>query len=67
MPIKNIKIEILKNIRMCFFLISQGSFNPKIRFLGQNVCSVARERRDTQTDMKVNSEDTLPDDSFYFY
>ena len=26
-----------------FFLMTQGSFNPKIRFLGQKVCSVARE------------------------
>ena len=34
---------------MRFFLMSQGSFNPKIRFLGQKVCSVAR----TQTDRKV--------------
>ena len=32
---------------MCFFLMSQGSFTPKIRFLGQKVCSVAR---DTHTD-----------------
>ena len=35
------------------------SFNPKIRFLGQNVCSVAREQTDTQTHTKVNTEDTL--------
>ena len=38
-----------------FFFISQGSFNPKIRFLGQNVWSVARG----QTRTKVNTEDTL--------
>ena len=35
---------------MNFFLRSQGSFNPKIRFLGQKVCSVAREQTHTQTD-----------------
>ena len=33
---------------MCFFLMSQGSFSPKIRFLGQKVCSLAR----TQTDRR---------------
>ena len=36
--------------KMRFFLIAQGSFNPKIRFLGQKVCPVARSRTDTQTD-----------------
>ena len=40
---------------MRFFLISQGSLNPKIRFLGQKVCPVARE----QTDMKVTTVGTL--------
>ena len=35
--------------------MSQGSFSPKIRFLGQKVCSVARG----QTDTKVKTEDTL--------
>ena len=39
--------------------MSQGSLNPKIRFLGQKVCSVARVQTDTQTDTKVNTEDTL--------
>ena len=39
--------------------MSQGSLNPKIRFLGQKVCSVARIQTDTQTDTKVNTEDTL--------
>ena len=45
----------------------QGSFDPKIRFIGQKVCSVARvqtdRHTDTQTDRhtdtKVNTEDTL--------
>ena len=30
--------------------MSQGSFNPKIRFLGQKVCSVARLQTHIQTD-----------------
>ena len=35
---------------MCFFfLMSQGSFNTKIRFLGQKVCPVAHSRTDTHT------------------
>ena len=34
--------KISKNKKMRFFLMSQGSFSPKIRFLGQKVCSVAR-------------------------
>ena len=43
--------------------MSHGSLDPKIRFLGQKVCSVARVQTDTQThrqpDTKVNTEDTL--------
>ena len=39
--------------------MSQGSLDPKIRFLGQKVCSVARSQTDRQTDTKVNTEDTL--------
>ena len=35
---------------MCFFLMSQGSLNPKIRFLGQKMWSVAWLRTDRQTD-----------------
>ena len=27
---------------MRFFLMSQGTFNPKIRFLGQKMCPVAK-------------------------
>ena len=41
---------------MHFFLMSQGSFNPKIRFLGQKVCPVARPQTDTQTHTKVNTD-----------
>ena len=47
MPIKSVKMKISKNKKMHFFLMSQGSFNPKIRFLGQKVCSVARLHTDT--------------------
>ena len=43
--------------------MSQGSLDPKIRFIDQKVCSVARVQTDThthrQTDTKVNIEDTL--------
>ena len=56
-------MKISKNKKMRFFLLSQGSLDPKIRFLGQKMCSVARLRTDrqtdTQTDTKVNTEDTL--------
>ena len=40
---------------MIFFLMSQGSFSPKIWFLGQKMCCVAQG----QTDMKLKTEDTL--------
>ena len=45
-------MKISKNKKMRFFLMSQGSLNPKITFLGQKLCSVARERTHThrQTD-----------------
>ena len=39
-----------------FFLMSQGSLNPKIRFLGQKLCSVARERTDTHTDTHTDTK-----------
>ena len=55
MNIKSVKMKIKKNKKMHFFLISQGSLNPKIRFIGRKVCSVAR----VQTDTNVNTEDTL--------
>ena len=44
MSIKSVKVKISKNKKMRFFLMSQGSFNPKISFLGQKVCPVARVR-----------------------
>merc|ERR1711923_604721 len=65
MPIKSVKIKISKNKKMRFFLISQGPFHPKIRFLGQKVCPVARPQTDghththTQTHTKVTTEGTL--------
>ena len=71
MPIKSVKMKISKNKKMRFFLMSQGSLDPKIRFIGQKVCSVARvqtdrqthrhtdRHTDRQTDTKVNTEDTL--------
>ena len=63
MPIKSVKMKISKNKKMRFFLMSQGSLDPKISFLGQKVCSVAWLRtdrqththRDTQTDTKVTT------------
>ena len=67
MPIKSVKMKISKNKKMPFCLMSQGSLDPKIRFLGQKVCSVARVQTDRhtvththrQTGTKVNTEDTL--------
>ena len=50
MPIKSVKMKISKNKKMRFFLMSQGSLNPKIRFLGQNVWSAAPSQTDRQTD-----------------
>ena len=41
---------------MRFFLIFQGSFNPKIRFLGQKVCPVALRQMHTH---RVTTVSTL--------
>ena len=57
MTLKRSFFKISKKMR--FFLMSQGSFSPKIKFLGQKVCSVARGQTDRQTDTKVKTEDTL--------
>ena len=46
--------------------MSQGSLNPKIRFLGEKVCSVGRLQTDRQTHTKVNIEDTLSGSQEYF-
>ena len=53
MSIKSVNMKISKNKKMRFFLMSQGSFNPKISFLGQKVCSVARLHTDRQTDTQT--------------
>ena len=52
-------MKISKNKKMRFFLMSQGSLYPKIRFLAQKLWSVARVQRNTQTHTKVNTEGTL--------
>ena len=58
MPIKSVKIKISKNKKMRFFLISQGSLNPKIRVLGQKVCPAARGRTDRHTDRQTHTKVT---------
>ena len=72
MPIKSVKMKISKNKKMrVFFLMSQGSLDPKIRFLAQKMCSVARVQTDRQThrhtNMKMNTEDTLSGFQECFY
>ena len=56
-------MKISKNKKMRFFLMSQGSLDPKNRVLGQKVCCLARIQthiqKHRQTDTKVNTEDTL--------
>ena len=56
MPIKSVKMKISKNKKMRFFLMSQGSLIPKIRFQGQKVCSVARGHTDRQTHRQTGTE-----------
>ena len=46
----NIKDVVLIFQKGPFFLMSQGSLYPKIRFLGQKVCPVGCLRTDTHTD-----------------
>ena len=59
-------MKISKNKKMRFFLVSQGSFHPKIRLPDQKVCSVARLQTDRQTDTKVTTEGTLSGSQEYF-
>ena len=56
MALKITFFKISKNKKMRFFLMSQGPFSPKIRFLGQKVSSVARR----QTDRKVKMVLKIP-------
>ena len=49
MPIKSVKMKISKNKKMRFFLMSQPSLNPKIRFLGQKMCALAWLHTHTHT------------------
>ena len=51
-------MKISKNKKMRFFLMSQGSLDPKIRFLGQKVCFVARVQTDTQTDTQTDRHES---------
>ena len=51
-------MKISKKQKKNFFLMSRGSFNPKIRFLGQKVCPVARSHTDTHTH-RVTTVSTL--------
>ena len=53
MPIKSVKMKISKNKKMRFFLMSQGSLNPRIRFLGKKLWPVARVQTEIQTHTKV--------------
>ena len=54
MIIKSVKMKILKIKKLCFFLMSQGSFHPKIRFRCQKVCPVARSFTDIIKDRPKN-------------
>ena len=51
-------MKISKNKKMRFFLISQGSLNPKIRVLGQKVCPAARGRTDGRTDTQTDTHES---------
>ena len=67
MALKITFFRISKNKKLHFFLMSPGSLQPKIRFLGQKMWSEAHlqthrqtgRQTDRQTDTKVNTEDTL--------
>ena len=55
MLIRSVTMTISKNQKMRFFLMSHGSFNPKIKFLCQKVCSVACVQTDRQTDTQTRN------------
>ena len=54
----SMKIVKMKTSRKKY-LMSQGSFDPKIRFLCQKVWPVVRVRTDGRTDTKVTTVGTL--------
>ena len=54
MPIKSVKMKISK--KKYKKIMSQGSLTPKIRFLAQKLCSVARVQTDTQTDRQTDTK-----------
>ena len=59
---KKRKNENFEKQKMRVFLISQGSLNPKNRFLGQKVCPAARSHKERQTHRhtdRVTTEGTL--------
>ena len=58
MPIKSVKMKISKNKKMRFFLMFQGSLNPKIIFLAQKLWPVARVQRNTQTDRQTDTHES---------
>ena len=58
MPIKSVKIKISKNKKNAFFLMFQGSLDPKIMFLGQKVSSVALVQTDGQTDRRTDRHES---------
>ena len=58
MPIKSVKNENFEKQKIRFFLMSQGSLDPKIWFLGQKVCSVARVQTDNHTDTQTDRHES---------
>ena len=51
-------MKISKNKKMRFFLMSQGSFDPKIRFIGQKLCTVARVQTHRQTHRQTDRHES---------
>ena len=58
--------NFVKRKIVVFFLMSQGSLNPKIRFLGQKVWPVARAQTDTHTD-RVTTKGTISGFHDFFF
>ena len=55
MSIKKFLNEHVEKQKKRLFLMSQGSFNPKNRFLCQKVCPVASGQTDTQTHTRARA------------